>query len=152
MYHITDKKSAVKEVQRLLFLNQTGIYDENTRETVKKIQEKCGLEVSGIVDFMTFEAIKEDFYRHNTKNTVQTLGALELNEFPYEFGAHSHDVSILNAMLSNKIDKYSLPLWKPRGAFYSKTTAKAVEAMREIFLLEKGRYIDEIFYDKLNSW
>ena len=38
MYHIDDNISALKEVQRLLNINPTGVFDENTKKAVKKIQ------------------------------------------------------------------------------------------------------------------
>ena len=152
MYHITDIKSAVKAVQRLLLLNETGIYDESTKEAVRKNQEKSGLPATGIVDFATFNAIKNRYREEGIKKRTYSLSPLELNKFPYEFGMHHHDVSILNAMIANKIDKYSLPLQKPRGSFYTRTTGNAVELLREIFLLNKGRYIDEIFFYKLKAW
>ena len=38
MYNIDDKVSAIKEIQRLLSLNQTGIYDADTEKSVSEIQ------------------------------------------------------------------------------------------------------------------
>ena len=152
MYLITDEKAAIKEIQRLLFLNESGIYDDKTKNAVIKTQENKNLPTDGIVDFETFEAIVEAYTADKMKMDVKNSSVLKTNAFPYQLGAHNHDVTILNAMISNVIDKYSLPIWKPKGAFYSKTTASAVEVLREIFHIEKGRHIDEIFYDKLSTF
>ena len=151
MYNINDKPAAIKEVQRLLLLNETGIYDNKTEEAVIEKQREAELEITGIVDLATFEAIVKDFKDTALKNRVKEEAPLE-GEFPYDIGEFGQDTVILNAMLAGAIDKHALPLWRPKGGYYSKVTAAAVTRLREIFLLESGTHIDEIFYDRLKRW
>ena len=152
MYHIEDKSSAIKEIQKMLSVNETGNCDEKTRASVLELQRLKGLASNGVVDYNTYTVIREEYERRKRRENVFKSSVLRDNAFPYELGSHGHDVTILNGMLANQIEKYSLPLWKPRGSFYSKATAFAVEFLREVFYLEGGRCIDELFYEKLSIW
>ena len=66
MYRIEEKIEAIKEVQRLLNLNQTGLFDKKTRDAVLNVQSKYKLAETGIVDYLTFTSIVEEY--SNEKN------------------------------------------------------------------------------------
>ena len=54
MYEIEDRGAAIAEVQRLLDLNQTRVFDKKTINSVAEHQKSQNLEVTGIVDYATF--------------------------------------------------------------------------------------------------
>lgn len=148
MYDINDKPAAIRRIQRMLSLNESGIYDSRTREEVKAHQKKNLLNESGIVDYQTFMSILEVYRLKHLKKDVEEKIPFE-NNFPYSKGDIGDGPTILNTMLRRAIDTLSLDLQKPRGPYFSDTSTVAVKALRRIFLLKDAEYIDEIFYDRL---
>lgn len=151
MYEIEDRASAIKELQRLLFENETGVYNDKTRNKVVEVQLGEGIEPSGIVDLMTFNAIVDRFRKDGLITKTNNNAPLEGN-FPYEQGDFGNDTAILNSMLAAVIEKHGIQLWRPKGGYYSRITVSAVKRLREIFNLPPGTHIDEIFYDRLKRW
>ena len=68
MYHIENTSAAIKELQRLLRINQTTVYDQATRDAVLRIQSELGLEKTGIADYHTFTAIVENYQNYKRKD------------------------------------------------------------------------------------
>ena len=70
-YNVEDKKSAVRQLQRLLLeisyssdsprISIDGIYGKNTREAVRRFQSRCGLPVTGDTDFETWCALLSEY-------------------------------------------------------------------------------------------
>ena len=60
MYRINDTISAIKEIQRLLGINQTGNYDKATRKAVGNIQQRYSLPVTEVSDYLTFNALVKE--------------------------------------------------------------------------------------------
>ena len=148
MYLIDDKKSAIKEVQRLLGINESGVYDNNTRSMVKRFQTIQNIEVSGTVNYNTFTRLRNEYNKTETKNKVGAILPF-YNDFPYKRGDRGPGVSILNTMLSQALEKHAVNIMKPRGEYYSYKTENAVRELRKVFLLEDNGEIDEIFYERL---
>ena len=69
MYHIEDRVSAIKSVQKMLLIPPTGIYDSKTRDTVIKIQRMYRLEESGVADYETFEAILAEYNKEKIRES-----------------------------------------------------------------------------------
>ena len=151
MYSIDDKISAIKAVQRFLFLNETGIFNSDTKKAVEEKQRSSGLEITGTVDLETYELILNDYKLKENTDRINYETPLK-GGFPYKIGDYGNDITILNAMLSEVIAKEGLKLWRPRGNYFSRTTSAAVERLREIFQLEAGTQIDELFYHRLKNW
>ena len=148
MYFIEDKVGAIKEVQKMLGVNETGTFDDNTRNTVISLQKKNDLSVTGVVDYETFLIILDNYRKRMLIDRVRSSLPFP-NGFPYKRGDFNDSIGVLNSMLSLSIDKYCLKLFKPKGNYYSQRTENAVKTLRKIFLLEDKNEIDEEFYEKL---
>ena len=59
MYRQLDRIEAIKNIQRMLMLNETGVKNEAMIEAIIKIQKENALEETGLVDYQTFKIIKE---------------------------------------------------------------------------------------------
>ena len=53
MYRFYEKKDKVREIQKYLFLTESGNYDEKTREGVICAQKRNGLGESGEIEYDT---------------------------------------------------------------------------------------------------
>ena len=148
MYLISNKPEAVRQVQNFLGINESGKYDDKTKEEVIAFQITNNLEPSGTVDYETFVLLRK---KHNNNMLLKKVNNIIpfKNEFPYKRGDSGYAVEILNAMLASVIDKYELNILRPRGNYYNQRTEKAVYLLRELFLLPKSTEIDEKFYEKL---
>lgn len=151
MYDIRNKSEAIRRIQKMLKVNESGIYDSKTRQKVTLHQELYSIEQSGVVDYITFLSILSEYNKNKiieltNKNTPFTDG------FPFRPGDSGDSITIINAMLKSAIEKYGLDATIPRGPFYSDATGIAVLELRRIFMLEEKNEIDEIFYDRLLSF
>ena len=149
MYLINDKISAVRQIQRYLGINESGIYDNQTRNAVTDYQSKNGINPTGSVDYATFISLRGFHINEQIKKEARQLFPFEA-DFPYKRGDFGEDVGVINNMLSKAIEKYYLSINKPRGDYYSVRTEKAVVELRKIFLIDNGKEVDEIFYEKLH--
>ena len=148
MYLIEDKSAAIREIQRLLEINQSGNYDSRTFEAVKSHQLLKGLPATGQVDYETFKSIHESFrYKNVLKKSAGMFSFV--TRFPYQIGYSGEDVALINSLLSNVIDKFGLNYIKPKGRYFSVRSASAVKRLREIFMLEDGYHVDEPFFEIL---
>lgn len=134
MYRIEDKVSAVKEVQRLLRVNQTGAYDSTTRNAVIKLQSDNSLDVTGEVDYETFTLIVEDF--HHNKRGIWDNPFLHSPEFPFTKGNQGENVRSINTALSIVLKNFSYENELPYGAFFGDATIYGIRFLREIFGME----------------
>ena len=148
MYLISNKPEAIRQVQNFLGINESGKYDDKTKEEVIAFQITNNLEPSGTVDYKTFVLLRK---KHNNNMLLKKVNNIIpfKNEFPYKRGDSGYAVEILNAMLASVIDKYELNILRPRGNYYNQRTEKAVYLLRELFLLPQSTEIDEKFYEKL---
>ena len=150
MYYITDKVSAIKALQRLLFIEESGFYDDRTRQNVIEHQKANNLPQTGDVDYFTFISIRDKHFQRNILENTRRDVPFE-SRFPYSFGMYGDDVGLINSILSINAQKYSPDTKKPSGSYYSKDTEQAVSELRHIFMLEDGITVDELFYDRLNK-
>lgn len=148
MYFIDDKVAAIKEIQRLLGVSRSGNFDAKTREAVKTHQMLNGIEPTGIVDYNTFISISANHKLRTGKQKIEKCVPL-VTRFPYQIGYSGDDVTMINSLLSNAVEKYELNYIKPRGKYYSVRTAGVVRRLREIFLLEDGYHVDSLFFELL---
>jgi len=160
MYHITDKRAAIREIQKYLhFISDRvtnevpriaidGIFGEETKEAVKAFQKYKGIEESGTVGYETFLLLHEDFLRaeflYNTESYV-----IEKELFPFEFGDSGNEVLFLNIMLSELQDVYTNIYTVELVPYYTHSTEKAVKDLRRIFKLEESVLVDFELYDRM---
>ena len=145
MYHIDDKVCAIKEVQRLLGLNQTGVYDRDTIKGVRAIQEAYALEKNDFVDYKAFVAICRE-YRKGLKTHNHYLYA---PKYPYRVGNMDTNVTLIHSALSPVLEDYRYEGQIPSGSFLGESTITAVNYLRNIFGMPCRDEIDELFINRL---
>lgn len=160
MYQQSDKKSAITEVQKYLYVLSDkkykeiprvpidGIFDEETRSAIRKFQEIKSIFATGIVDLETYTALYKDYLKAEeefyTSDYILGDGRLPLFETN-----QNEDVRTLNLMINELRKSYPEIKYVGTGSYYSKATADAVEYLREIFLFPKSRKVDKAFYNRL---
>ncbi len=141
MYRIEDKVSAIKELQRLLDLKPTGLFDKNTREAVLRTQAKNNLDETGIVDYLTFTLIVEEY--RNEKNKQWNSDYLFDPRFPYVMGDIGDNVLRINEALETVLRDYSYEGRMPRGKYLGDDTIGGVHFLQKIFNMSESDIIDE---------
>ena len=148
MYNIEDKPSAIKEVQRLLDINQTGEYNNKTSEAVKEIQKSKGLTETGITDYETFSVIVED-YRERVLSDPNGVKSLFTPAFPYSLGDHGSNVDYINTIIRDVFEEYRLETKLPRGNYYTRDTENAVIRLRQIFNMGESKETDVTLFNRI---
>ena len=160
MYQQTDKKAAVSEIQKYLYVLSDrkytdipripidGIFDKETKAAVVKFQEIRLLSPTGIVDYETFTAlyndyltVVEDFY---TTDYILGDGSLPLSE-----NDQNEDVRAFHIMINELRKTYPQISSVGTGAYFSKRTGDAVEELRALFLLPHSRVLDKELYRRI---
>ena len=147
MYRIENKSAAIKEVQRLLGINRTGIYDQPTMRAVKNIQSDRSFPVTGKVDYRTFMIIAAD-YRKGLSH-IWNNAYLFSPSFPYLRGSQGENVSRINEALAIILEDYFYEEDLPYGAYYGETTERGVQYLRGIFGLQGVDGIDEVLMNRI---
>ena len=147
MYRVDDVDKAVRNVQRLLGTKKSGVYDDDTRARVIALQQKYGIAESGVVDLVTFEVIRDEHYiKQRQRLHVDVDG---INRFPYSSGDFGSDVRIINSLLSEVLESYSIDAIGVRGSIYTAATLRAVMSLQRIFGFDERDLIDEILYERI---
>lgn len=153
MYRINDKQEAIKRVQEYLrvagnddiFVAPTGIFDDNTRNSVIYFQADNNLAVTGEVDRITFDYLFGEYSRKNEKQ--QLNNRLEsFIRFPLLPGQSADGMLHINIMMGRLLDYYRQTHRLRDSNFYSPETSEAVRALRRIYMLPVIDLIDEVLY------
>lgn len=147
MYHIEDTVSAIKELQRLLDLNQTGIYDEKTRNEVLEIQSEYGLARTGIANYETFSRITEKYLEN--RSGVWSSDYLFDANFPYVKNDFDDNVEKINYAIAMVLREYTYEGIEPRGKFLGNDTIDSANYLRNIFQMSESNEIDEKFLNRI---
>lgn len=147
MYHVGDKSAAVRNVQRMLDVQKSGIYDNVTRKNVASVQKKYGIEESGVVDLDTFDAIRDFYCSRRRELLYRSMDRLE--EFPYGVGDYGADVACINRLLDEMLGYYGIKIRGVRGSLYTAATSEAVRTLRKIFGLGGVGELDSSFYERI---
>ena len=153
MYRVYDKAEAIRSVQRYLRIASnpdilvipTGVYDENTRRSVSDFQSENRLEVTGEVDYETFEMLYSQYLFLTRKADINDITDSYI-PFPLLPGDMDDSLMHINRSMKRILDYYGFTNRLSNSNFYSAETARAVETLRSVYLLEKDQIIDEIFY------
>ena len=147
MYAVNDRSSAIKAVQRLLSISQSGIYDKKTEDSIKKHQGENGLDITGIVDYKTFLSIK----KHHTVKASEEVSyvGIDRSRFPIKLGDSGNDIAIVNSLLASGLSAYTSENILPRGNYFNSYSLDAVIRLREIFNLPLKDEIDVEFLQRL---
>ena len=147
MYRIDDRSGAVKELQRLLEINQTGFFDNKTKNTILEIQKKNNLEPTGVADYITFTSIADEF-REN-KNNKWNSDYLFNPQFPYVKGDMGDNIGRINEALRVILEDYVYEGIIPGGTFFGDNTLSSVKFLRKIFNMESSDEIDEALMTRI---
>lgn len=162
MYQQGDKRSAVREIQKYLYVLSDkkyetipripidGIFDEETKAAVIEYQKIKLLTESGVVDFETFTALYDD-YISVVDNFYTNDYIIGDSSFPLSENDQNEDVRALHLMINELRKSYPQIVNVGTGSYYSKRTADAVEALRELFVFPKSRKVDKELYRRLKT-
>ncbi|MBQ8303152.1 MAG: peptidoglycan-binding protein [Clostridia bacterium] len=156
MYKVYDKKEAIRLVQIYIaeiskddaYVAPTGVYDENTLNSVLNFQRASGLETTGVVDKETFDALFSEYSLITERDMINNSLSSFIN-FPILPGDSYPAISNINIIMSILLDHYGYTHSIRKNNYYSPETAEAVRILRGIYRLNDIMLIDEIFYKKL---
>ena len=150
MYSIKNKSSAIKALQRLLFINESGEYDRETKERVSAFQADQELPVTGVVDYSLFVLIRDAYFKESEAREQMIYDGML--GFPYKYGASGSEVELLNSNLARALPLYGFYNSRlPRGGFYSADTEGAVMMLRRIYRMSEEPTVDKAFYSRMKK-
>lgn len=159
MYFVDDKKAAIFEIQRYLFvigqeeglthLSVDGFYDEETEYAVREFQKMHSLGETGVVDRKTFDMIYSEYDRIN-KEKKNDEDALYSAEYPMRIGSVGNAVSDLNTII-RELSVFYRDLPDTHGNFYSAHTEKAVKMLQRILREKESGETSRDFYALLRN-
>ena len=142
MYRQLDRIEAIKNIQRMLMINETGVKNEAMIEAILEIQKENALEETGLVDYQTFTIIKELYEMNRIKRFVNTLDSTA--EYPYTHGDYSKKISEYAMSLNKASSMYSIDYRIRNSNYYGDELGRLVLDLRRIYNLELINYIDEM--------
>ena len=158
MYLINDKKAAIRDLQRFLFVigqkhaiphvSIDGFYDPETENAVRTFQRIFSLEITGTAGRETFDAIYAEYLKIINGASGEKL-EFSKTSFPLKLGESGNAVSILNAVIRELSKSYYKDLPLPYGDFYSIDTDKAVRLLQRYLRVEENGEVTLEFYNKL---
>ncbi len=148
MHFIENKSDAIKALQKMLDINQTGEYDNLTRSRVVNLQEKSSINPNGIVDYETHRAIYSAYQHKIIKETAMS-SILDNPAYPYKLGDFGENVEKINILINDIFIDYSIETPLPKGKYFGNDTEKAILRLREIFAMKLHPYIDEELFIRM---
>ena len=148
MYRITNNTAAITEIQRLLGITQTGVYDKNTRNSVAEHQESKGIPITGIVDYETFTSIAAS-YNTTLLSNLGSSSFIEKTLFPLNKGSYGSEIEHINILLKNILEDYRIDLKSPYGRYYGYDTANAVNTLGTIFNISTLDGVSAELYNRM---
>ncbi len=160
MYQLNDKQSAIKEIQRFLYVisqkektvpyvSVDGYYGDETRLAVLEFQRLYFLEESGTVEKETYDMLYKTYLEILDEVNASENG-LNSDNFPLKSGDSGNDVAILNSLL-RELHQYYRDLPLPYGDFFSKQTENSVKEMQKHLFEDESGIVTESFLGKLKK-
>lgn len=159
MYSISDKKSAIKELQHYLdkiygdemTVNQNGIFDDNTIAAIVRFRKDNSLKAEGRMDFSTFILIY-NAYLDKIDSEIASKIMPDIT-FPLKRGDQSASILRFNSMLREILEYYSIYSYAPHSDYFSSDTAEGIKMLQKIFDLKGNDTVDELLYLRMvNEW
>ncbi len=157
MYELLDKPSAIKEIQRYLYIISDrvntnvprvaidGIYGEETKNAVYIFQTEYEIAPTAEVDLRTFEMLvklsSEAIKKNESKDRILTDAP-----FPFKRGDQGADVLIINTVLNELRNTYQDIGRTERSNYFSHNTERNVIEMQKIFRTEATGEVDRDLY------
>ena len=161
MYDVSDRKNAVKSLQKcLLELSRvipelpshavTGVYSETTRDDVLIFQSHAGLPETGVADAATFAAIKRE-YDEAVANRACEKGLPFPLTLPLSLGARGTSVTVVQSVIGELCEVYrSIPSPGVTGR-YGSPTAYAVGLLQRRYGLPETGTVDAATWRRILS-
>lgn len=160
MYPINDKQSAIREIQKFLFVisqkeksiphvSIDGYFGDETQLAVLEFQRLYMSELNGKVDKETYDLMYEKYIEVLEERNVSDTG-FDSEKFPLKKGDSGNDVSVLNSVL-RELYAYYKELSVPYGDFFSLDTESAVKEMQRHFMENESGIVSEQLLSKLKK-
>ena len=162
MYKQSDRISAIKEIQKFLYLLSDskyksiprvpidGVFDDETKAAVIAYQKEKQITPSGAVDHETFVSLYSDYSEiindSNTNGFIFGDG-----KFPLKEGDRNEDVRALNIIINELSKTYRQITEIDVSSYFSANTGDAIEEITEIFLYPRSRALDKNLYRRINE-
>lgn len=145
MYRFYEEKDKIREIQRYLFITESGNYDDKTREAVKGVQSRSNIPETGEIDYESFNAIYREYKVKLLRDELQ--GCYPAVTFPLTLGTYSKAVRDANEMLIELSKHYGIQTNLRYGDHFGDRSEKILEEISVIYDVERkaGEIDEEMF-------
>ena len=162
MYRLSDERSAIREIQRFLYVisdrvNQDiprisidGIYGSETREAVEIFQASYGIPISGTVDLNTFDTLYRLYSEETLKERLNDYVITD-DGFPIKVGTQSNDVVAIHLLISELSKNYLGVDSVGNGSYFSENSKKATTALQNIFRMPMTGEVDAYLFERMKT-
>lgn len=160
MYELSDKRAAVREVQKFLHLISDvesygvrriavdGIYGEETRAAVSEFQRYMGIYETGLVDLETFNGLYSEYRKAVDERALSNYIITE-SGFPFTVGDQGDDVINIHLYINELSRNYQDIPSVGRSSYYTQDTSAAIVEIQKIFDTEATGAVTKEFYERL---
>ncbi len=155
MYELNDTTSAIKEVQKFLYvvsdklhpevprISIDGIYGAETEEAVKIFQALYDIEPTGKVDRITFELL---YKAYDENKGVSEEYIIQTEYFPTKAGDQGNHVLHIHLLMLELAQKYPDIGRIPKTTYFSNESISATKELQKIFNYAQNGEIDKELY------
>ncbi len=155
MYELNDTASAVKEVQKFLYvisdkahpevprISVDGIYGTETQDAVKIFQEIYDIEPTGVVDRVTFELL---YQVYDENRSIPQQQRMDEELFPIQLGNSGNHVLKIHLLMSDLKERYSGIGRIPKDSYFSVDSKNATKEFQKIFRFSETGAIEYELY------
>ena len=150
MYRFYEEKEKIREIQKYLFVTESGYYDEKTREAVKHVQKLYGFEENGEIDYYTFTLIYGEYLKKKQKDRLKARFPEVV--FPLKINSYSDASMEVNKMLILLSNFYGIETNLRYTDYYGERSEKIIEKISDIYdIVRVAGEIDENTYEMLEK-
>lgn len=131
MYRTYEERNKIKELQKYLFITESGNYDEKTREAVLKIQSEYDLTENGEVDYDTFSAIYAEYRLKSDTESYKHMN------FPIKIDTYSDAMWDINKILLSLSSQYGIQTNLRHSDYYGERSERVLEDLDAIHNLDR---------------
>ena len=135
MYSFYDEKAKIREIQKYLFVTESGNMDDKTLESIIAVQKKNGLEANGRIDYETFNFIYDEYRKKEEKEAIRRL--YPEVEFPIRIGSYNTAMWEVNKMLLAVSDFYGISTNLRYNNYYGERSERILEEVFSVYGIER---------------
>lgn len=145
MYSFYDEKEKIKEIQKYLFLTESGNYDDKTREAIILAQRNNGIKEDGKIDSVTFDIIYKEYEKARQNDTLRNL--FPKIDFPLRLYDYNEAIMEINKMLVFLSDFYGIQTNLRISDHYGERTEGVLSEISDIYMMKRdfGEISDDIY-------